>query len=225
MKEQQVSSRMVYSFFGAPGSGKGTLAQKLVTRKGYRMLSTGNLCRQHVAQGTAFGKMLNEYLKQGHLIPDALVTDMVIDWIEQQKGSVEPVILDGFPRTKGQAELFINFVQHAPELIFKVVVFAVPDEEIVRRLSQRVVCSNKNCQVPFADADKLTACTFCGSELIKRDDDREEVVRERLVQFPLYAHILLDYYRQVKQPVTELDITSLQQEAVYERFLGTVCMQ
>ena len=186
------------------------------------MLSTGNLCRQHVAQGTAFGKMLNEYISQGHLIPDALVTDMVIDWLAQQDDPNASVILDGFPRTKGQAELFLSHVEKALSLRFDVVSFVIPDEEIIRRLSQRIVCSNKACQSSFTDADMLDACSFCHSALTKRDDDNEVVVRERLVQFPLYARALLEYYVQVRQSVTSLDITGLAQEGVYDHFLDVI---
>lgn len=218
MMEQPVT-RTIYSFFGPPGSGKGTLAQKLVTANNFQMLSTGNLCRQHVAQGTAFGKMLDGYIKQGHLIPDALVTDMVIDWVTHQAAPDRPIILDGFPRTKGQAELFLAFVKQNAALRFLVVSFQVPDDEIVQRLSQRVVCSNKACQVPFTAADGLSACKFCHSALTKRDDDQEHVIRERLAQFPLYAHGLLEYYQAVEQAILVLDIAGLSPEAVYAHFL------
>ncbi len=222
MMQQQPVTRTIYSFFGPPGSGKGTLAQKLVTRNNFQMLSTGNLCRQHVAQGTAFGKMLDEYVKQGHLIPDALVTDMVIDWIAHQSEGKNPIILDGFPRTKGQAELFLAFVKNSPELHFSVVSFLVPDEEIVQRLSQRIVCSNKACQSSFTSSDNILVCGFCNSALTKRDDDKEHVIRERLVQFPLYAHALLEYYRSVQQLVQVMDIAGLAQEAVYDHFLTAI---
>jgi adenylate kinase len=221
MMQQQVT-RTIYSFFGPPGSGKGTLAQKLVTRNNFQMLSTGNLCRQHVAQETAFGKMLDGYVKQGHLIPDALVTDMVIDWITTQSDAASPIILDGFPRTKGQAELFLAFVKQTPGLHFSVVSFLVPDDEIVQRLSQRVVCSNKACQSSFTVSDNITNCTFCNSAITKRDDDKEHVIRERLVQFPLYAHALLEYYRGVQQLVQVMDIAGLAPEAVYNHFLTVI---
>lgn len=218
MKKQLVT-RTIYSFFGPPGSGKGTLAQKLVTSDNYQMLSTGNLCRQHVGQGTAFGKMLGEYIQQGHLIPDALVTDMVIDWITHQATGETPIILDGFPRTKGQAELFHAFIQQATGMHFAVVTFDVSDDEIVRRLSQRVVCSNKACQASFTTSDNMSVCKFCNSDLTTREDDKEHVIRERLRQYPLYAVALLEYYQQVTQHVIVLEIAGLSPEAVYQQFL------
>ncbi len=223
MMQQQVT-RTIYSFFGPPGSGKGTLAQKLVSRNNFQMLSTGNLCRQHVAQETAFGKMLDGYVKQGHLIPDALVTDMVIDWITTQSDKESPIILDGFPRTKGQAELFLAFVKQTPDVDFSVISFLVPDEEIVQRLSQRVVCANKACQSSFTVNDNISVCTFCGSALTKREDDKEHVIRERLLQFPLYAQTLLEYYGKVQQLVQEMDIAGLAPESVYNHFLTVMSL-
>ncbi len=216
---KQLVTRMIYSFFGPPGSGKGTLAQKLVTTDNYQMLSTGNLCRQHVARGTAFGKMLGEYIQQGHLIPDALVTDMVIDWISYQANGETPIILDGFPRTKGQAELFLAFIEQTPGVQFKVVTFDVSDDEIVRRLSQRIVCSNKSCQASFTLSNNITVCKFCNSVLTIREDDKEDVIRERLRQYPLYAEALLEHYRGVGSPLLVLEIAGLAPEAVYQQFL------
>jgi adenylate kinase len=222
MKEQLVK-RTIYSFFGPPGSGKGTLAQKLVADDCYLVLSTGNLCRQHVAMGSEFGKMLNQYLKQGHLIPDALVTEMVIDWLLGQRDTIAPIILDGFPRTQGQAEIFLDFLRReSDKFLLKIIAFDLSDDEIVKRLSQRVVCSNKGCQATFTDSQQLQSCAFCGGILIKREDDQEHVVRERLMQFPAHKDALLGFYRTIGQAVEHLDIAGLIPFQVYERFCSLV---
>ncbi len=216
MNEQQ-GKKQIYSFFGPPGSGKGTLAQRLVHEDGFIMLSTGNLCRQHVATGTEFGKMLNEYLKQGHLIPDALVTEMVVDWLEHLPAQQNtPIILDGFPRTQGQAELFINHLAKlSSSYEFTVVSFDVSDDEIVERLSRRVVCSKKECQGTFRESQGYKVCPQCSSTLVKRDDDREEIVRERLAQFPQYRDALLNFYKSSNQSVLYLDTSGLSAEELF----------
>lgn len=221
--KQQHAPRTIFSFFGPPGSGKGTLAQKLVNNLGFQVLSTGNLCRKHVAMGSEFGKMLDQYLQSGKLIPDELITDMVIDWLESQSNSHEPVILDGFPRTQGQAAKFLEFLKKSPNrYLFDVIVIEIPDDEIVKRLAMRVMCSNKNCQVPFTDSQKLTNCPVCSSPLTKRNDDREDVVRERLAQYPAYRDALLGFYRGVGQKIDKIDIATLSPDQVYEEFLALI---
>lgn len=224
MNEQQQGKKHIYSFFGPPGSGKGTLGQRLVHENGFIMLSTGNLCRQHVSMGTEFGLMLNEYLKQGHLIPDALVTEMVIDWLSGLSSQQNVnVILDGFPRTEGQANLFIDFlIQNKNLYTFKVVSFDLSEDAIVERLSKRVVCSKKECQGTFREIPGLTECPLCSSLLIKRDDDREEVVRERLAIFPQYKKALIDFYKRKNQFVEYIDVLGMSQDELYNYFFEKV---
>lgn len=219
--KQHDMTKTIFSFFGPPGSGKGTLAQKLVQRLNFQVLSTGNLCREHVSNGTEFGKMLDQYLKNGQLIPDALITDMVIDWLVLHEKRIDPVILDGFPRTQGQAKQFFDFLKKTPEAYhFRVVFIEIPDDEIVKRLSSRFVCSNKNCQTSFSESDNLTYCKLCNSSLVRRDDDKEDVVRERLKQYPAYRNALLDFYKSQEQLIEELDIKGLTPDQVYDHFIA-----
>ncbi len=210
----------VFSFFGPPGSGKGTLAEKLVEKYGFRVLSTGNLCRKHIALGTEFGKMLNEYLRNGQLIPDDLVTKMVIEWIQDEAQSGHPLILDGFPRTQGQAERFLEFLQSDKHnKLFRIVLIELSVDEIVKRLSLRLVCENRNCQKVFQMLPGVEkVCDACGGSLIKRDDDREEVVRERLKLYPSYRDALLNFYRSVGQNIEILDGEGLTPHQVFEQF-------
>jgi len=220
---KQHDKAIIFSFFGPPGSGKGTLAQTLVQKKQYQMLSTGNLCRWHVAQETAFGKLLDGYVKQGHLIPDALITDMVIDWLgTHAQNACAPIILDGFPRTEGQAELLLNYFRSdkAPGFTFRVILFKAPNDIIIERLTNRVVCSNKKCQATLSLKEKLTSCSHCGGVLVQRDDDKKEVVQERLSHYPTYRDALLSFYRAAGVTVEDFDVDALSSDAVYERFVA-----
>ena len=222
--KQHDMTKTIFSFFGPPGSGKGTLAQKLVLKLSFQVLSTGNLCREHVDKGTDFGRMLDQYLKKGQLIPDELVTDMVVDWLALHENRLDPVILDGFPRTQGQAKRFFDFLAKSPKPYdFRVIFIEISEEEIVKRLSCRFVCSNKNCQTSFTESDNLTYCKQCQSVLIRRDDDREDVVRERLKYYPTYRNALLDFYKNYGQKVEALDVKGLNPDQVYEHFVTMLC--
>src|SRR5271170_593774 len=102
------AKKIIFSFFGAPGSGKGTLAERAARDLKFEVLSTGNLCRKHISQQTELGKKLDLYVKKGQLIPDELITLMVKEWLELAIQREVPIILDGYPRTKGQAAHFLE---------------------------------------------------------------------------------------------------------------------
>lgn len=216
-------SKTIFSFFGPPGCGKGTLSERAVRDLNFTMLSTGDLCRQHIAKDTELGRMLNRYLEKGDLVPDELITDMVKDWMHRQVDFGNPIILDGYPRTKSQAELFYNVLKKEfPEYKFRVILINLPEETIIERLSGRLVCENKDCQTIY-NASMLTEkdmqkCEKCGGKLVRRDDDREEIVRARLKIYEQYSSEILDYYDLVGQVVESLDIDGLPIEQVFELF-------
>ncbi|MFH1643993.1 MAG: nucleoside monophosphate kinase [bacterium] len=215
--------KTIISFFGPPGSGKGTLAERLVKEQDYKMLSTGNLCRQHIAQKTEFGQMLNDFIKKGDLVPDELITDMVKDWLKLQVGQNKPIILDGYPRTKRQAELFYNVLKNEfPEYLYRVILINLPEETIVKRLAGRLVCENKKCQavynVSMLTEKDIEECEKCGGKLIRRDDDKEEVVRARLKNYVDYSTEILNYYESVGQRIECLNIDNLTIDEVFEKF-------
>ena len=191
----------ILSLFGPPGCGKGTISERLVCELGFTMLSTGNLCRQNIQDGTEFGKMLQTYLDAGHLVPDDLITNMVVDWLKQAKNNANAIILDGYPRTKGQAEAFLKVLKEDKELqdtSFYVVDFDIEAEEIIRRLSNRLMCSNKQCQAIYSKVAKKPrregVCDFCEGALVSRKDDDAAIIRERLRVFDGYKNDLLSFY-------------------------------
>ena len=220
MMEANKLQKVIISFFSPPGSGKGTLAERLVEKFNFKVLSTGQLCRQHVAGGTDFGKKLNVYLKKGALIPDSLITSMVTCWLEDNTKYNQPIILDGFPRTKGQASNFLHFLH--TKLVgycFRVFLIVLSDDEIVKRLTGRRVCENKSCRTSLSVmCCQEEICQKCGNKLVRRDDDEEGIVIERLKAYPVYRNRLLDFYRTVGQTVEKLDVTKMSRNQAFCTF-------
>ncbi len=216
---------LLLSFFGPPGSGKGTLAAQLVEKGDYTVLSTGNLCRQHIAEKTEIGILIEKYIAAGELIPDDMVTKLVMQWLDEHKNQQKTIILDGFPRTKSQAELFLP-LQQALGCPYKVVFFDIEDDEVVRRLTSRLVCGNKACQAVYSTVAKppkiAGKCDKCSADLVKRADDDEVVIRKRLAVYATHKQELLDFYTQTQLPVVRLALTSQTPQEVYNLFLTTL---
>jgi adenylate kinase len=203
----------LYIFFGPPGAGKGTLSQLCVKRLGWQQLSTGALCRQHIASGTQVGKQIDFAIKSGKLIDDALIVSMVNEWLDQDFNKNSAVILDGFPRTIKQAELLLHFLASSKQSCsLKVICLKLSDEEIIKRLSKRMMCSNAACQMVFSlnPASGLMPhtcdrCDECGAPLIKRQDDAIESIEERLHIYHEHANPLLLFYEKMKLSIIEID--------------------
>jgi len=180
--------RTIYIFMGPPGSGKGTLADRCVKEFSWASLSTGALCRKHISEHTEIGKQIDFILKSGKLISDQLVSAMVEQWLVEQGSRYQAVILDGYPRTEVQVGLFHTLLKTKfPNLCVRIVKLKVSDDEVVNRLSNRLVCTNKNCQAIYSSragndlAPKVDMiCDKCGSPLEIRGDDTPEVIRNRL---------------------------------------------
>lgn len=187
----------VLILLGPPGSGKGTQAKRLAEHYQIPHISTGDLFRQHIAQDTSIGQKANKYIRDGHLVPDVIVLDMLFDRIEQSDCK-NGFLLDGFPRTVEQA----NEMKKHQSLNTKIFVLSldVPDEEIIRRATGRCVCRqcgtiyNKNTKPPINEG----VCDVCRGELYCRTDDQPEVVRERLKVYHKQTKPLIDYYNQQK---------------------------
>jgi adenylate kinase len=188
----------VLSFFGPPGSGKGTIAHRCEQELGYRMLSTGDLIRGHIQEQSDFGKELESYVSKGHLVPDDLIVQMVLVWLKDQVDPGKTIILDGFPRTRGQADLLLKELSENAafsHIDFRVINFDLSEAEIIKRISSRLVCSNKKCQEVYSTLVKMPRnpgiCDVCDSPVLRRADDEANVVRERLNVFSAFTTLLL----------------------------------
>ncbi len=216
-------TKKIVTFMGEPGSGKGTLARLCVDRLNFQVLSTGELLRKHIAEGTDLGKQVDTYLKEGRLVPDQMIAAMVAEWLSQAIALGKMIILDGYPRTTVQAEMFIDLVQKQfPDYAFNVILVSLPHEEIVQRLAQRVVCENKSCQATYSLSmfkhPENLKCPACHAKLVRRPDDTEDVVRKRLKVYEQHRDEILSYYKQHQVSVDTLSVSGLSIEEVYETF-------
>ncbi|QEL15206.1 adenylate kinase [Limnoglobus roseus] len=184
---------------GAPGSGKGTQAELLVKRLGLTYIGTGDILRAAIKAHTPVGLQAEPIIKQGRLVPDAVVNDLVAE-LFQRPDRPEAFVLDGYPRTYAQAIAFDALLNLQYLRLDGVVYLTVKDEEVVRRISSRRCCENvTNCGVCFnllARRPKVDGvCDNCGGNLVTRADDKEETVRRRLVEFHANTDQLIEYYR------------------------------
>ncbi len=182
-------------FFGPPGGGKGTQARLLAEEYGLRHVSTGDMLRDAAARGTERGLKAKAIMDAGRLVPDAVMVGIVRE-VLQSPEAADGFVLDGFPRTLPQAEALSAIFHDLAIRTYRVVVFDVDDDDIVRRLSNRLVCS-RNGTVFSKETDGVTLatpCPDCGGTLVQRDDDREETVRHRLQVYQLTTTPVLHYY-------------------------------
>jgi adenylate kinase len=180
---------VILILLGAPGTGKGTQAKVLSEKRGWLHLSTGDMLRENVAAQTQLGREAKRYMDEGALVPDNLMIDMLVDRIQKPDVSAG-LILDGFPRTLPQAVALDQALEGAGKAVDAAAIIAVPDEELVRRLSTRWIC--RNCR--FITNSQLAKCPQCGSgELYQRDDDQPDKVRVRLERQKPPADMLAHY--------------------------------
>jgi adenylate kinase len=220
----------IFIFIGPPGSGKGTLADLCTKRFGWLQISTGNLCRKHIAEQTEIGKEIDLIIKSGKLINDDLITSMVVDWLSENAQEVSGIILDGYPRTVVQARDFDNSLNALyPQAREKVVLFSIPDDVVINRLCRRFVCQNKDCQAIYSTLNDSQAllgqeklfCKECGFVLGRRPDDEESSIKKRLVIYHKHKQDLIDYYSNQGTEFIEIDASKPLKE-VFESFLQNV---
>ncbi len=180
---------------GAPGAGKGTQAEKICEAYHVPHISTGDIFRANIKNGTDLGKKAKEYMDQGLLVPDSLVVDLVIDRIHEAD-CADGYVLDGFPRTIPQAEALDEALASAGESVDYAINVDVPDENIVNRMSGRRACvkCGATYHIKWNAPKQEGICDNCGSELIQRDDDKPETVLNRLEVYHKETQPLIDYY-------------------------------
>jgi len=181
---------------GAPGAGKGTQAKKIAEKYQIPHISTGDIFRANIKNGTELGKKAKTYMDQGLLVPDELVCDLVVDRVRQEDCK-NGYILDGFPRTIPQAESLDAALAKLGESIDYAIDVEVPDENIVKRMGGRRACvgCGATYHLVFAPTKKEGICDTCGAELILRDDDKPETVQKRLGVYHEQTQPLIDYYQ------------------------------
>jgi adenylate kinase len=181
--------------FGPPGAGKGTQADRLRTDFRLPFISTGDMLRENVREGTELGTKAKEYMDAGDLVPDDLIVAMAGERLDQEDAR-DGFILDGFPRTIDQAKALDKQLAEMKRRVTAAILIDVPDEEVVRRLSGRRVCvkAGHNYHVEFDPPKREGVCDQDGSRLIQRDDDKPEVIRNRLKVYHEQTEPLIDYY-------------------------------
>jgi adenylate kinase len=180
--------------FGPPGAGKGTQAKKMAEFYGIPQISTGDILRANVRQGTELGRAARAYMDKGELVPDDVLIGIIKNRLKEpdcQKG----FILDGYPRTIPQADALAVILDEIKKPIDVVLNLEVPDEELVERISGRLMCScGASFHRTFNPPKNEGVCDTCGGEIYQREDDKEEAVQNRLNVYKKQTEPLIDYY-------------------------------
>lgn len=184
-------------FLGAPGAGKGTLAAMLAQQSGLPHISTGDLFRKEMADGTELGKRAKQYVTTGGLVPDDLVADMVGSRLSQAD-CAKGFILDGFPRTLPQADLLGKTLSGIGKKLDRVVLFDADRDLLVQRLTARIICRQcgGNFNKIFSPPKQAGVCDQCGGELYQRADDSLKTAKDRLRIYHEQTAPLIAYYEQ-----------------------------
>jgi adenylate kinase len=186
---------------GPPGSGKGTQAERLVKHFHLTAVGTGAMFRDHIEQKTEIGRKAESLIREGRLVDDTIVNDMVAA-LFRGAGRPDCFVMDGYPRTYAQAVAFDALLRQLFLSLDAVINLTISDDEVVRRIGGRICCSNVDCGICYhavaRPPKRIGVCDECGSALVIRDDDREETIRRRLCQFHQNTDALLAHYRQQK---------------------------
>ena len=204
---------------GAPGAGKGTHAKKITEKFGIPAISTGDIFRENIKNGTELGKKAKEYMDAGNLVPDELVCDLVVDRLKQDDCK-NGYILDGFPRTIPQAEALTAALAKDDDAIDYALEIFIEDQAIIDRMSGRRVCKSCGATYHVVNIPPKTegVCDECDGELIVRDDDAPETVKKRLDVYHEQTAPLIDYYK--KQGILKVIDGSKGLDTSFEEICG-----
>lgn len=206
-------------FLGPPGCGKGTMAEMLAERGGLVHISTGDMLRAAVKEGTDLGRKAKSYMDKGELVPDDLIVAMIGRRLDTGDVRAAGYILDGFPRNLNQGARLDETLDRIGLRLDRVLLFEAPVETIVERLTGRRVCRacGRIYHVRFIPPETDGVCDACGGELYQRADDREETIRNRLVVYDRETADLVAYYRD-RDLLTPID-ASLPREEAFDRLV------
>lgn len=188
---------MIIIMLGAPGTGKGTVASILTEKLNWPQVSTGDIFRKHIKEGTELGKLAESYISKGNLVPDDVTVQLIENRLKQddvQNG----IILDGFPRTVKQAEELDKILEKEGKKVDLVVNLTTPKQEIIERIVNRRICANQECKTIYNlvlnPPKNEGICDKCGHELVQRKDDNIETVEARLDGYFKQTSPLVEYY-------------------------------
>lgn len=182
---------------GAPGAGKGTQAQRIVTKYGIPQISTGDIFRYNIKENTELGKKLKSFVDNGKLVPDEVVVEVVVDRLKKDDCK-NGYILDGFPRTIPQAKALDDILASENSKIDFCIDVEVPYDNIINRMSGRRTCTGcgSTYNTVFSPTKEENICDKCGDTTIQREDDKEEIVKNRLEVYDKETKPLIDYYKE-----------------------------
>ncbi|MCK4807634.1 MAG: nucleoside monophosphate kinase [Candidatus Aegiribacteria sp.] len=184
---------MRITFFGPPGSGKGTQADRISAYFDLQHISTGMLCREEIKSGSELGKRIREIVESGYLVSDGIINEEVFNKIE----NIDSFLLDGYPRNLSQAKFLDEFLENAGKPLSGAVFIHIPDEEVISRLTGRLVCacSNGSGNIISNRRKEGDICPVCGEPFMKRSDDSLEILKNRLRHYHNLTRHLESYYK------------------------------
>lgn len=190
---------MIIVMLGAPGSGKGTVAKLLTETLNIEHISTGDMFREEIKLESELGKELENYMSDGKLVPDDVVIKILDERLSRPTAQ-NGVVLDGFPRTRKQADHLKELLEKRDKKIDVAIQLSIPDKDIVYRTVKRRICSNKECgaiyNLEFNKPKQDGICDICGSELYRREDDNEETVKRRIDTYHKRSEPIIKYFEE-----------------------------
>lgn len=190
---------MIIVMLGAPGSGKGTVAKLLTETLNIEHISTGDMFREEIKSGSELGQELENYMSDGKLVPDDVVIKILDERLSRPTAQ-NGVVLDGFPRTRVQAEHLKQLLEKRNKKVNVAIQLNIPDEDIIYRTVKRRICSNKDCgaiyNLEFNKPKQEGICDICGGELYRREDDNEETVKKRIDTYHKRSESIIKYFEE-----------------------------